>query len=123
MTVPAPAPAAVRARNPFAIASLVLVVVLMIQTLVTRSLTFAAPSIAASMHLASSSLGMLFGLLGAVGIVIALAAAVVGLLGVTRPGLPHGLAAAGMAIGITSAVSYMLVYAANSAVGVLVIPR
>jgi hypothetical protein len=121
MTVPAPA--AVRARNPFAIASLVLVIVLMIQTLVTRSLTIAAPSIAASMHLASSSLGTLFGLLGAVGIVIALAAAVVGFLGVTRPGLPHGLAAAGMAVGITSAVSYVLVYAANSAVGALVVPR
>jgi hypothetical protein len=121
MTVPAPA--AERVRNPFAIVSLVLVVVLLIQTVVSRALAFAAPSIAASQHLTTSSIGLALGLVGGLGVIVALAAAVFGLVGVTRPGMPHGLAAAGLAIGITSAVSYVLVSVATSAVGALAFPR
>ena len=115
MTAPASA-IEPRPRNPFAVVSIVLVAVLLALTLTTRVLTVFAPAIAQSAHLTSSTIGALFSILGGIGVLLALAAAVLGLIGVTRPGLPHGLAAAGLGIGVTSAVGYVLVSLADLAV-------
>lgn len=116
----ASAPAIARTGNPFARASLVLVVVLLVVTLGTRILAVVAPAIAARAHLPVVGISSLLGAAGLVEIVVALAAGVVGLVGVTRPGRPHGLAAAGMGIGFAAAASTGLIYVANLAVSAAV---
>jgi hypothetical protein len=111
------------ARNPFGVVSIVLAVVLLAVTILTRILTVAAPAMAQSLHLGIGAVSGLLNGVGIVGVVVALAAAVVGIVGVTRPGLPKALAAAGMGIGITAAASYVLVYALDNAVAVALEPR
>jgi hypothetical protein len=118
MSVPAPAVpvSAERVRNPYAVASIVLAAIVTVITITDRVLSLAAPSIQASAHLSVAGLSALFAVVGAAGVAVALAAAVLGAIGVTRPGLPHALAAAGLGIGITAAGSYLLTYLATAAV-------
>jgi hypothetical protein len=122
MTAPAP-PAPARAGNPLGVASIVLAAVLVVFGIGTRIIGYAAPSIAASAHLPASSFGVIFGALGGVGLVVGIAAAALGIVGVTRPGLPHALAAAGMAIGIFVIVSWIVSTVSAPLLATLVVPR
>ena len=116
-------PDAPRARNPFAVASIAIAVVLVVVTLAGRVVAIALPAIVQSAHLPVASIAPLLSATGIVGLVLAIAAAALGIMGVTRTGLPHGLAAAGMAIGITSAATFVLVSALDAGVAAALVPR
>lgn len=122
MTAPA-IPAASSARAPFGILSIVLAGIVLLVTLAGRIVAVALPTLARTAHLSPASIAGALNAMGVVGLVLALAAAAIGIIGVTRPGSPHGLAAAGMAVGITSAATTVLVFALDSSVANALVPR
>ena len=120
--VTADAPALAGRSNPYATWSIGLAIAVTVLAILSRITTFLAPAISARWGLPAGVLGGVLGALGGLGLILAVAAAVVGGIGVRQRDRPHLLAAAGLAIGATAAVTYLLNLVSVTLVASTVLP-
>lgn len=108
MTAPAPAPAGAppsSASNPPGTAAFALAIALAAIGAASAAIAALLPYLVASLRLPVSSIGGILAVPSVLSVAVGLAALVLGIVGVTRPGRPHGRAAAAVAVGAFAVVS------------------
>jgi hypothetical protein len=125
MTASAPVtgPAPRTAGNPFGLVAFLLAAALLLLGIVTRILSYALPQIVRDSGASVSTFTLVFAVTGVIGLLIGIAAAILGIVGVTRPGRAHALAGAGLAIGIFQVGAWIVSVVGNPIVGALVTHR
>ncbi|MGN6327022.1 hypothetical protein [Pseudolysinimonas sp.] len=121
-TAPALAPPA-RVGNAFGLAAFLLAAAILVVGIATRVVSYAAPVVARDAHLTITALSTVFTVSGVVGLLLGIAAAAVGIVGLTRPGRPHGLAGAGAAVGLFEVGSWIVSFAGTPIVAGLMVTR
>jgi hypothetical protein len=111
MTAPAPAPAGappipVRAANTAGTVGLVLAIVLAVLAALSGTLSTLLPWIVSSAHLPLAAFGVILAIPSYGSLLLGIAALVLGIVGVTRRGLPHARAGAAVAVGAFVVVSF-----------------
>jgi hypothetical protein len=126
MTAPAPAPAGapptpLRPANTAGTVGFVLAIVLLVVGAIGGVLSTLLPWIVSSAHLPVSSFGAIIAVPNILGLLLGIAAVVLGIVGVTRRGLPHARAGAAIAVGAFVVVSFVVGEAAVAIVPAAVI--
>jgi hypothetical protein len=115
--VTAPSP---RVGNPFGVAAFLLSAALLLLGVVGRVLSYTAPLIVRDSGSSVSAITAIFTVTGVIGLLLGIAATVLGIIGVTRVGRPHALAGAGAAIGLVQVGSWIVSTIGTPIVGAMV---